>query len=119
MGMSLLSCYLATIGGYTDRPTDTGIQQFFYCSICCHVNVFTELSPSNENRNTLHWASAYQSQEGCTYRHTDWWEGFMKYTVEVGSGAMIHIPSFIKIGSGIRKLIGGIHRLHGHRISVL
>jgi hypothetical protein len=30
----------------------------------------------------------------------------MKYAVEMGSGAMIYIPSFIKIGSGIRKLIG-------------
>jgi hypothetical protein len=25
----------------------------------------------------------------------------MKYAVEMGSGAMIYIPSFIKIGSGI------------------
>jgi hypothetical protein len=31
----------------------------------------------------------------------------MKYAVEMGSGAMIHIPSFIKIGSGIQTLIGG------------
>jgi hypothetical protein len=31
----------------------------------------------------------------------------MKYAVEVGSGAMIYIPSFIKIGSGIQKLIEG------------
>jgi hypothetical protein len=30
----------------------------------------------------------------------------MKYTVEMGSGAMIYIPSFIKTGSGIQKLIG-------------
>jgi hypothetical protein len=34
----------------------------------------------------------------------------MKYAVEVGSGAMIHIPSFIKTGSAVRKLKGGIHR---------
>jgi hypothetical protein len=34
----------------------------------------------------------------------------MKYNVELGSGAMIYIPSFIKIGSGIPKLMGGIHR---------
>jgi hypothetical protein len=33
----------------------------------------------------------------------------MKYAVEMGSGAMIYIPSFIKIGSGIHKL-RGIHR---------
>jgi hypothetical protein len=25
----------------------------------------------------------------------------MKYAIEMGSGAMIHIPSFIKIGTGI------------------
>jgi hypothetical protein len=31
----------------------------------------------------------------------------MKYAVEIGSGAMIYIPSFIKIGSVIKKLIGG------------
>jgi hypothetical protein len=29
----------------------------------------------------------------------------MKYAVEMGSDAMIYIPSFIKIGSGIQKLI--------------
>jgi hypothetical protein len=34
----------------------------------------------------------------------------MKYAVEMGSGAMIRIPSFIKIGSGIPKLIEGIDR---------
>jgi hypothetical protein len=36
----------------------------------------------------------------------------MKYAVEMGSGAIIYmyIPSFIKICSGIQKLIGGSHR---------
>jgi hypothetical protein len=29
----------------------------------------------------------------------------VKHAVEVGSGAMIYIPSFIKIGSGIQKLM--------------
>jgi hypothetical protein len=29
---------------------------------------------------------------------TDLWEGFMKYVLEMGSGAMMYIPSFIKIG---------------------
>jgi hypothetical protein len=33
----------------------------------------------------------------------------MKYAVEMGSSVMIYIPSFIKIGSGIKELIGGIH----------
>jgi hypothetical protein len=31
----------------------------------------------------------------------------MKYAVEMGSGAMIYIPSFIKIGSSIQMLMGG------------
>jgi hypothetical protein len=34
----------------------------------------------------------------------------MKYADAIGSVAMIHIPSFIKIGSGVQKFIeGGIH----------
>jgi hypothetical protein len=41
--------------------------------------------------------------------------------VETGLGAMIYIPSFIKIGSGVKKLTEGIqrHRLHGDLISLL
>jgi hypothetical protein len=31
----------------------------------------------------------------------------------MGSGAVIYIPSFIKIDSGVQKLIGGIHT-HTH-----
>jgi hypothetical protein len=36
----------------------------------------------------------------------------MKYAIEMGSGFTIYtyIQSFIKIGSGIQKLKGGIHR---------
>jgi hypothetical protein len=30
----------------------------------------------------------------------------MKYAVEMGSGTMIYISGFIKIGSSIQKLIG-------------
>jgi hypothetical protein len=30
----------------------------------------------------------------------------MNYAVKMGSNAMIYIPSYIKIGSGIQKLIG-------------
>jgi hypothetical protein len=45
----------------------------------------------------------------------------MKYAVEIGSGAMIYIPNFIKIGSGIQRLKGGInkYRQHGDLISPL
>jgi hypothetical protein len=34
----------------------------------------------------------------------------MKYAVGTGSGAMIHIPIFKKIGSGIQKLTGRARR---------
>jgi hypothetical protein len=57
------------------------------------VFVSTEPLPNNDTR-------------GYTYRHTDLWEGFVKYAIEMGSGATIYIPSFIKIGAGIQKLIG-------------
>jgi hypothetical protein len=46
----------------------------------------------------------------------------MKYAVEMGSDAMVYIPSTISTGSGIRKLIvvgGFTDRQHGGRISLL
>jgi hypothetical protein len=46
----------------------------------------------------------------------------MKYAVEMGSGAIIYIPSFIKIGRCFKKLMKGntqTHRQHGDRISLL
>jgi hypothetical protein len=66
----------------------------------CRWNVFTEQLPSSDTR-------------GYTYR----WEGFMIWVSEMDSG-------FMKIGSGIQKLIGGggysqTHRQPGDRISLL
>jgi hypothetical protein len=46
----------------------------------------------------------------------------MKYSVEIGSGAMIYISKFLMIGSGVQKLMGGdtqTHRQHGDLISLL
>jgi hypothetical protein len=45
----------------------------------------------------------------------------MKYAVEMDSGVMIYIPSFIKIGSGIQRLRGDTqtHRLMGGIYEVL
>jgi hypothetical protein len=37
------------------------------------------------------------------------WEGFMKYAVEMASGGLTCIPVFIKISSGVQKLLGGVH----------
>jgi hypothetical protein len=36
----------------------------------------------------------------------------MKHAIEMGSGAMIHIASFIKTGSVIQKLIGWDSQIH-------
>jgi hypothetical protein len=46
----------------------------------------------------------------------------MTYDIALGLGAMIYIPSFMKIRSGIQKLIGRdsqTHRQHVDPISVL
>jgi hypothetical protein len=49
----------------------------------------------------------------------------MKYAIEIVSRALIGKPSYIKICSGIQKLIDGngedsqTHREHGDRISLL
>jgi hypothetical protein len=38
----------------------------------------------------------------------------MKYEVETGSVTVMYMPSFIKTGSGIQKLIGRIRRQRTH-----
>jgi hypothetical protein len=38
----------------------------------------------------------------------------MKYADEIGSGAMIHIPSLIKFGSDVKKFDGGYRVTHTH-----
>jgi hypothetical protein len=42
--------------------------------------------------------------------------GFKKYAVEMGSGAVIHTPIFIKIGTNIQKLMG--EKIHRHTDSI-
>jgi hypothetical protein len=75
----------------TDRiENDASNSSYIVDCICCRGNVFSEPLPSSSRLY--------------------WWKGFMKYAVEMGSGAMIYIPSFIKIGSGNRTLIERIHR---------
>jgi hypothetical protein len=52
-------------------------------------------------------AVAWRRWSGEIRIQTDWWERFMKYAVEIGSGVIIYIASFVKIGSVIQKLGGG------------
>jgi hypothetical protein len=58
---------------------------------------------------------------GDIHTDTDCSKGFMKYAVEIGSGVMIYTLRFIKIDSGIQKLMGGIprHRQHGDLLNLL
>jgi hypothetical protein len=60
--------------------------------------MFTEPLPSNNGSDT----------------QTDG-RGFMKYPVEIDSLAMICIPSFMKIGSGIQNLMGSGYTQTGWR----
>jgi hypothetical protein len=41
------------------------------------------------------------------------WEGFRKQVLEVGSGTVMYVTSFIEIGSGFQNLIRGTPR---HRV---
>jgi hypothetical protein len=59
--------------------------------------------PSNE-RIQIAEPLPSNDKEEYTYRHTDRLEGFMKYSVETVSGAMIYIPSFRNTTSGIRTM---------------
>jgi hypothetical protein len=56
-----------------DAPNNSSVVACFRC----RGNVFTEPLPSNERE--IDW------------RHTAWWEGFMKHAVEMGSDAMIYV----------------------------
>jgi hypothetical protein len=42
----------------------------------------------------------------------------MKYAFKIGSGAVINVPSFIKICSGIQKLMWGT-KIHRHTDSMV
>jgi hypothetical protein len=91
------------------------IQQFFYCCVCIryHGNVFTE--PLPRMIGGFLWSHCLATIEGCTYRHTDWCQGFFTYAIEMGSGATTYAPSFVKISSGTQKLMRGDTQTHTHR----
>jgi hypothetical protein len=100
---SLPSCYPATIRGYTDRPTDS--------PLIGHGPIENDESNNSSIVACVFVAAVTFLPSRClstyTYRHTDWWEAFMKYAVKKGLGNMIYIPSLMKIGSSIQKLMGG------------
>jgi hypothetical protein len=67
-------------------------------SLLSHLRLLGSLSVASYDLQGLRWKYSYQPPHG---------EGFMKYTVEMGSCTVIHThtPSFIKTCSGIRKVI--------------
>jgi hypothetical protein len=85
-----------------------------------HINkeLFEELSPTffwNDTDNTEKEApntvsiALYVFIAAVTFLQSSYLpttERFMEYTTKIGSGAMIYTPSFIKISSGIQKLVG-------------
>jgi hypothetical protein len=73
--------------------------------IRCRGNVSTEPLPVN--------ARGIHIQ---IYRLT---EGFIKYAVEMGSGATTYILSFINIDSDIQKLIDKDLQIHKHTDSMV
>jgi hypothetical protein len=103
-GKYLPSCYLATIGEYTSRPTESPsirheshrkrrVQQLFVAAGTCLPSrclaalggiQLTKPFPCNERSDT----------------HTD------IHAADMGSVGMVHIPSFIQHGLGIQRLIG-------------
>jgi hypothetical protein len=98
----ILATIIRLISLIRDGPNrERCVWEFFCCCMCirCNSNVFTVLLSSNDSGLYIQ-----------THTHTHWWEGFMRYAVEMGLGAMTYIASFIKIGLGIQKLIGVIHR---------
>jgi hypothetical protein len=38
----------------------------------------------------------------------------MKYTIDMESGGIMYVPSFIKIGSGVQEFLGGDTHTHTH-----
>lgn len=58
-----------------------------------------------------------KSTKQCLYY---WWEEFMKYAVEIASGGMMYMPSFVKNGSDVQKLLGwDTHAQQGDLICLL
>jgi hypothetical protein len=58
------------------------IQQFFYCCMCihCHGNIWPSHCPATIGGFLL--SHCLPTRGEYTYRHINWWEGFMKYTAE-------------------------------------
>jgi hypothetical protein len=112
--------FLARQVPYRKRP----VQQFF-CYVCIRwrCKVFTEPLPSNDRGICSE--SLPSNERGYKYRLKNWWDGFFKYDVQMGSGATIYITKFLKnLAQPFkiwihRQTSTQAHRENGDRICVL
>jgi hypothetical protein len=94
------------------------VQKFFCCRVCIRYrgNVSTEPLPSNDNGIFTNPGLCLATIGKPIQTHADWWEACFNEAVEMGSGAVIYVPSFIKFRSGVQELIGvGGSRTHTHK----
>jgi hypothetical protein len=96
------------------------VEQFFYRCVCIRYrgNVSTEPLPSNDKKIFTEplpsndreiFTKPLPSNDRGVHIQTDWWERFLNYAVKMGWDAVIYIPSFMNIGSGIQKLMWYTH----------
>jgi hypothetical protein len=102
---NVFTALLPSNDGYTDRPTETRVQKLFYSYVYSLPREYVYPAVAKQLKEGYTLPSLCLVTVGGIHIQTHRWQGFMKYAVEIGSGAMIYIPSFIKIGSGIQKLI--------------
>jgi hypothetical protein len=122
-GKCLPSHWFAMIKGHTDRPTNSPliqhgpssrrrVQQFFHCCMYSlpRERVYRSVALQRQTRKRI---QAHRLMGGI--HKVRLWDGLRYHDIK-------YIPSFIKIGWGIQKLIWGntqIHRQHGGLISLL
>jgi hypothetical protein len=110
---------LQTMSVYTDS-WKRRVQQFFYCCVCIRYrgNFSTDLLPSNYKRIFTE-LSRYPATIRDTHTKHRLIGGIFNSVVEMSSGAVIYASSFIKIDSGVQRLLGGYtdrHTYtHGHQ----
>jgi hypothetical protein len=93
--MALQSCSLTTI----DEYTDTRVRQFFYCCVHSLLRDRVLMSRCLAIRGEYNLPNfCLATREGTLIQTHRMIGGIYGYAVEMGSGAMVHIPSFVKIG---------------------
>jgi hypothetical protein len=104
-GTSLPSFYLATTGG---PRTDAQAHPSNNASVAARIHSRGNMFRLTTKRG-IHFTKLLLSKDRRN-KQTHRLMGFMNSATEMGPVAIIYVPSFIKLGSGIQKFIGGTHR---------